>query len=479
MPHDVNGTLDVNAIPQHQIVTVRDSTIALDQGQSYVTISHWYNTVNLFEHPPAITDVQQYGVGDCFLLAALHCIIYLDPDLILGMMKDLRGGWVVVRLYDAHGQPLYYKIEKSCVAFKTGTFSKTPTQRHKAHWVYMVEKAYAYYRLNVLQHEITPETWVDDPQTGGRKLQKGAKRRALTYLEALKGGFSEDAIQTLVGGQNKLRVALDRADMNSAACATLTEIISVRPGNALGQLATAALQRVFFSETGPQAQDLVAQFGVPKIVAFMAMQGAGEVLRREKLAAFFDTHYGMLRRSTRFCLDSYIAAQFPGKRGTGLYTPYQVELWKSVRRALQAGNYVAISTDSYLGKVRGQIARTREHKVKGLAGPHAYQVVQVAQSKQPNLYFLVLRNPWLEYVRDYAWKDKTVNGAQVRVLSANEVAGSLDGRSGALGAVTDYGPGTFLLELSDATKRCKSISFASGPNAPLVNVQTIQQMAPQ
>ena len=69
-------------------------------------------------HAPCLSDIAQYGIGDCYLLSAVSSILQKNPDAIRDMMVD-RGSTAVVRLYvgtTAH----YYEVSKVSAQQKPG-----------------------------------------------------------------------------------------------------------------------------------------------------------------------------------------------------------------------------------------------------------------------------------------------------------------------------------------------------------------------
>ncbi|MBF0543941.1 MAG: hypothetical protein HQM08_05900 [Candidatus Riflebacteria bacterium] len=58
-------------------------------------------------------------------------------------MRDLSGGWVIVRLFKPDSdEAVYYKLEKNRLVSQL-----LPEDRHTAYWVYMFEKAFAFHRM--------------------------------------------------------------------------------------------------------------------------------------------------------------------------------------------------------------------------------------------------------------------------------------------------------------------------------------------
>lgn len=106
----------------------------------------------LFATEPAISDIKQGYLGDCYFLSALNALMFKDPQLIKNCMRD-EGSTVLVRFYNmTTGAPVYVRVRKT-----------VPTQRYKGKdwqgdniaseeelygnkgplWVTMMEKAFA------------------------------------------------------------------------------------------------------------------------------------------------------------------------------------------------------------------------------------------------------------------------------------------------------------------------------------------------
>ena len=106
----------------------------------------------LFATEPAISDIKQGYLGDCYFLGALNALMFKNPLLIKNCMRD-EGSTVVVRFYNmTTGAPVYVRVRET-----------VPTQRYKGKdwqgdniaseeeiygnkgplWVTMMEKAFA------------------------------------------------------------------------------------------------------------------------------------------------------------------------------------------------------------------------------------------------------------------------------------------------------------------------------------------------
>ena len=331
---DPDGDLKVSEIEPNKIIEVPDSAFAHEKDQTFKTISHSWARKDIFPHVPEIDDVRQIRIGDCFLLAALHSIVQVNPALITGAMRDLRGGWVVVRLYDKKGDPLYYKIEKTYLVTDPGFLqTNTDLQGHNAFWVYLLEKAYACFRLNIEKHEVTPKEWVK--KDGRLQLKEGKRRPAVTYVEALSGGHSHNALQTLLGGQ-KLKIDLSIEGSESVAAAILHRMIMCRSLADMTESDKAAFKAVFGGLDSTAAPEFIGQFAISKMIKYMGLTCSYKVLRRDPLEKFFKTEYlGLSGASMEFVL-AFVRTHFPGRRGTGLYTATQLELFDVIQRHARA-----------------------------------------------------------------------------------------------------------------------------------------------
>ncbi len=112
----------------------------------------------LFATEPAISDIKQGYLGDCYFLSGLNAVLHKDPKLIKNSMKD-EGDTVVVRFYSMFtGDPVYVRVRKTLPVqhFK----GKDPQGNVKSSiaeiygnkgplWVNMMEKAFAAVRHKV------------------------------------------------------------------------------------------------------------------------------------------------------------------------------------------------------------------------------------------------------------------------------------------------------------------------------------------
>ncbi len=123
-----------------------------------------------------------------------------------------------------------------------------------------------------------------------------------------------------------------------------------------------------------------------------------------------------------------------GARRSQTYSPPLVAWFEAIGRAVDGPSPKTVILESK-DEVGRSAAGARGHSggeamAKGLVGGHAYTVLRTEQSQGRR--YLVLRNPWGSYGRDYDW-----NAAKGVTPTAREVQGT----------------GEFRLELNDAAKR--------------------------
>ena len=127
----------------------------------------------------------------------------------------------------------------------------------------------------------------------------------------------------------------------------------------------------------------------------------------------------------------FVRKSFPGKRGTGEYTDYHEALFTRVRAACAAKPPKAAFTSTRdIVHIYDFISKTQVHegRRKGLVPGHAYEIsgTSTIKVRRPTgnveIRFLLLRNPWNEYVRGYTFKLQNVGGVDiVKSLSASPV----------------------------------------------------------
>ena len=94
---------------------------------------------NLWGTGPALNDIRQGNLGDCFLMASLDSLAYSEPSRLYQIAVDLGDGTYAVRFVRS-GVVSYVRVSGD-VSTQQAAVTSTGGL-----WVDMIEKAYAYYR---------------------------------------------------------------------------------------------------------------------------------------------------------------------------------------------------------------------------------------------------------------------------------------------------------------------------------------------
>ncbi len=119
----------------------------------------------LFAHEPSVLDVEQGGVGDCYLVGTLASLVSVDPQIVKDCMRDNGDGTVTVRFFDrsvdmdaletrTKSKPVYINVPKKTLGNKGG---------RNALWVNVFEMAYnGYRRRQKIMKELVYNDFLDD-----------------------------------------------------------------------------------------------------------------------------------------------------------------------------------------------------------------------------------------------------------------------------------------------------------------------------
>jgi hypothetical protein len=152
-------------------------------GLDHPTAPGTYTQMNgtLFATGPAVTDVQQGDLSDCYLLAALQALAKENPAAITSMFTNNGDGTYTVRFYDA-GVAKYVTVDSMLPTDSGGKLiydgaGASAKSTSNVLWVALAEKAYA---------QINQDGWLDRP--------------AANSYPAIEEGFSDDALTEITGG---------------------------------------------------------------------------------------------------------------------------------------------------------------------------------------------------------------------------------------------------------------------------------------
>jgi len=418
--HDPLGTLDLTGVT---IETVANPGSRSNFGRN---TAHYTKVGGpLFPALPSVGDIRQQSLADCYVLAAAIA------------MRD-RGTDVVVRLFDKKGAPHYVAIERSI---------RKNSEKHNggAIWASLLEKAYA------------AAAFVEEGKKyseGGQAAKAGAA--VVTGWAKLNFGSSTEAMQVLLGTEGK-HTELDGGLITGAGNDGMQfrYLFSAEKETKIHESVRANLRDKIFKGNG-QLLDRFLQWRTVHVEhAWRTLLDANgdiskggptskndnpiprKAMRLDDVSDFFAKH-GLATDVATPIMEFAEAKQLmPGRRGSGIYSTSQLNIYERIARALKENKPVTLATLTSVGtNISGKGKSGGESIVKGLAASHAYAVISVREdSTSPKRKWVRVRNPWGEVGRKYVPSAKGANA--LKAVATND--------------------GEFDLELSDLTKRFDKI----------------------
>ncbi len=422
---DKTGELDLKG------VTIDLLTNPGARGKSGTATAHYVRVGGpLFPHDPTPDDIKQGELGDCYMLTAVISILAQPggTNAVAGMMKQ-QGDRVVVRLYDTTNKAHYVSIEQSI---------RRNAQKHNggALWATLLEKAYAAASF-VEENKKADGKPAGPVQSGYAKLNKGHSSAVYQVLFGEAG--KNDAIgQDTFGGGSSDNYVFGR-------------LWHWQPGEKLTDGERAKFTAQIFGGDADlfnrfllwRTHHVIQQWDTLLDARGDVKDSKGTSVRRRTLRVEdlrqFLTSNGLEDRVAGTIVGFVEAKRLlPSKRGGGVYTQKQLDMYNRIQTALAARKPVSLATtEEMAAKATSKGKSAGEAIAKGLAGNHAYAVMSVRDDTMaPYRKWIRIRNPWGEIGRAYT----AGAGNTLKAVATKE--------------------GEFDLELSDLTKRFKNVYIA-------------------
>ncbi len=406
--------------------------------------------VPLFAHKPCVEDIQQGGLGDCYMLAAIASIVKNNPDDISSMMTDLGS---IVRV--TFGDKTVY-VSKKIYSQKSAK---------NVLWVQILEKAFAKAYGKEFSHINNDDDlrdkcknyvgYVDTNKVPGMDPEGYLKKAFWSTTQSISsGGAPKDALNCLLGLKNskQIRNRIAHVDHWDLAYDTLWNLLKKESNDK--------------TNMNPDVKNFMVDFLKTKLLKeldnrFNITTGSQKSSRRAytiddikdilldmpnwKKQNNINVYYDLaIKMESRFDKDVYGDAlknigllceeimeaglkQEKDERAiqykTNLnsekvfYTPQAIDTYNTIKEAVDKKIEIAAGTEVF-SKLGVGLNSHGERINSGIVMHHVFTIVDCFN--KDNHFYVTLRNPWGHGILQYTKKTgadgkaKIINGFKVK-----------------------------------------------------------------
>ncbi|MFN4150211.1 MAG: C2 family cysteine protease, partial [Candidatus Sericytochromatia bacterium] len=452
------GDLDEFQV-KHELLPIDDPKL-VKASQSFTKTND-----KLFPKEISVRDIKQGAIGDCYLIAGLYSITATDPNAIYNMIKDNDDGTVTVKMFDFNKKT--EKFEPKFITFEKSTLNSNEKAEDTL-WVQMLEKAYAihngsYESIGKGGHS----NEVFEAFTGIKSNRNDIK---LSSLIDLKSDISpkykptdENAnkIQEIIESLNEKALTERQKEslkiITDGKCKNVSEIKEILV-NDLGVSETdntniSKINRLAFNN-----EHLVFNSFIDSSPSYIKISGKSsptiedaEIVINELKEKFKGVEQFQGHSVSEFInkLEIYSKDNF---NKLNEYTNAEKKIFQGLKNSLDSGKLVAVGTKKNIGQSQGKGHSGGESMVDGLAGQHAYSVLDTVEMN--GKMFVKIGNPWgNEFSRDYVMKDGELVSREFNKRDYSYLPSS-DKKKGAGIEVNES-----WIELKDLTKNFNNIYY--------------------
>lgn len=420
----------------------------------------------MFNTPIKVADISQNKIGNCYMLAALASIIERSPFYLNNIMNSIEidgKQYVEVMLHDSNNidKKITYVLDPTIIV------DSEAMNQHSHDAIYLLEKAYAIHRiinekklfeeneleiLNVLKDvdfdcEAAYEALVGNIE---KKLIIKVKEKYdnnyQTYTSALNSGSPCAVYSSILGvASDSVKIPFEySAEYLLCDFISNMQMFKLTDIDLTSKKFSESIEKVVLEKMFDAIDTAEAKFFINMISPRMYMNGSNLFVKIQSskslpqedihilLNIFFSEEVEMalhnldsqrvshfeVAQNVKIRVNDFITKEIPYKRGLGIYIPSQIEMFNLINEKLKEGQLLALSTKKIVGRNQAENALfAGEPLSKGLAGGHGYHIINCYEKGK--LKFILIRNPWGEYTRDYKLKDKIISRKKIQVLSAS------------------------------------------------------------